>query len=68
MADIFEQCPKCGSSDISGCEYTYDHPEHYDGISEWHCLSCGCRVGRWSGKILTGTETEPPFGGERNKL
>jgi hypothetical protein len=48
-------CPKCDKL-MMGIEYSYDHPEHYDGISEWKC--CGLRIGRWSKKILTGNEVE----------
>jgi len=28
-------------SRLVGVEYPYDHPKHYDGISEWQCPSCG---------------------------
>jgi len=44
-------------------EYAYNHPEHYDGISEWACESCGVRIGRWSGKVLKDGEIEKRFGG-----
>lgn len=49
-------------SRMIGVEYTYDHPEHYDGISEFRCPDCGARVGRWSGKRLDDNEFEPRFG------
>jgi len=42
--------------------YGYDSPHRYDGVSEWHCLDCGCRWGRWSGKILAPGEVEPRYG------
>lgn len=60
-------CQRCAASaeHIAGVQYSYDHPEHYDGVSEWVCLKCGLRVGRWTGKILTGGATEPRFGVER---
>lgn len=35
----------------------------YDGVSEWLCPDCGCREGRWSGRILVDDELEPRFGG-----
>lgn len=46
-----------------GVEYPYNHPQHYDGISEWRCPFCEERVGRWSGSILDEGECEPVFGG-----
>lgn len=57
------QCPNCNSENIIGCEYPYDDPMHYDGISEWRCGDCDTRVGRWTGKILEEGEGERPFGG-----
>jgi len=37
--------------------------EHqYDGISEWNCLDCKTRWGRWSGRILKGDDYEKKFG------
>lgn len=54
-------CPECGG-EMMGCEYPYGDPLRYDGISEWRCMSCGVRVGRWSGKRLQPGEAEPPFG------
>jgi hypothetical protein len=27
-------------SRIIGIEYAYDHPQHYDGVSEWQCPDC----------------------------
>lgn len=67
-------CPKCGKPMIL-VEYSYDSPNHYDGVSEYVCIKkgqwgsmdatgCGLRVGRWSGKILTGKMQEKPFGGK----
>ena len=46
-------------------EYPYDHPDHYDGISEKQCRKCGKRVGRWSGRVLAEGETEPRWGERR---
>ena len=56
-----DTCAACGSTDLMACQYTFDHPNHYDGISEYHC-ACGARTGRWSGKILKEGESERPFG------
>lgn len=57
-------CPECGG-EVAGVEYAYGSPDRYDGASEWACMdsSCGTRVGRWTGNRLTGTQTEPRFGG-----
>lgn len=60
-------CTACGKANIMGVEYPYDDPLHYDGISEWRCLSCGTRVGRWSGKVLGEGEGEAPFAGHRGQ-
>lgn len=51
------RCPKCKSTNIMGQEYIMT-PEDYDGVSEWICIPCGCRWGRWSGKILRPGELE----------
>jgi hypothetical protein len=56
---------KCPRYCVVGVEYSYDHPAHYDGISEWRCTKCGERVGRWSGKRLAGKRFEWPFGRRR---
>lgn len=48
------------SINVLGIEYLYG----YDGVSEWQCLNCGARYGRWSGKLLAEGETEKMFGGE----
>lgn len=60
-------CPVCGRmATVVGVEYSYDMPDHYDGVSEWYCTHDDTRWGRWSGKILHGEETEPRFG-ERSR-
>lgn len=41
-----------------GVEYGYGHPDHYDGVSEWNCPDCGCRWGRFSGRILADGQFE----------
>ncbi len=51
-------CRKCGSTKIVLVEYPWDHPEHYDGISEIKCLVCEARFGRWSEKQLGPDEYE----------
>lgn len=50
---------------VIGVEYDYDHPEHYDGVSEWRCPRCSRREGRWTGRALTDGASEPRFGIER---
>ncbi len=57
-----EKCKKCGSEKIIMVEYSWDSPEHYDGISEIDCQDCGARFGRWSGKELKKGEIEKKFG------
>ena len=59
-----ERC-KCGNKGFSDIEYSYDHPEHYDGVSEEKCQKCGTRYGRWTGKILKEGECEKVYGGKR---
>ncbi len=49
-------------ANVIGVEYSWDDPNHYDGVSEWRCTSCGARIGRWSGKVLGDKEAEQPFG------
>lgn len=60
-----KKCKKCGG-DVVAVEYSWDSPEHYDGISEYECLdgNCGQREGRWSGKILQDGEIEKRYGRE----
>lgn len=60
-------CARCDQTVMPiGVQYTHDHPEHYDGTSEWNCPRCGRREGRWTGKVLTGGASEPRHGQERN--
>lgn len=59
-----EKCKKCGSTNIMMVEYSWDSPEHYDGISEIACQACGARFGRWSSKELAEGEVEKRFGGK----
>lgn len=46
---------------MCGHQYRYTD-EDYDGISEWVCLPCNVRVGRWSKRILKNGEIEPRYG------
>ena len=59
-----DTCKKCGSTNIVMVEYSWDMPNHYDGVSEIDCLDCKARFGRWSGRELINNETEKPFGGK----
>lgn len=52
------KCPKCKSKNIVGVEYMMTS-EDYDGVSEWQCLKCKYRQGRWSGQELKEGELEP---------
>lgn len=56
-------CPKCKGICLCGIQYNWEHPEHYDGVSEFKCDECGYRQGRWSGKELVGEECERRYGG-----
>lgn len=35
-------------SRLVGIEYGHDHPEHYDGVSEWQCPDCKHRWPRFT--------------------
>ena len=53
----------CGHPRTLGVQYQgtiYD----YDGVSEWHCQTCGKRFGRWSGRELREGEYEPRYGAQ----
>lgn len=51
-------CPPRYYSHLVGVEFPYDHPEHYDGVSQWMCPSCGTRWNRWTREeISTDSET-----------
>lgn len=63
------KCPSCEARGrMAAVEYSYDHPEHYDGVSEHVCLRCRARYGRWTGRRLTGGATEPRLGEERPEI
>jgi len=49
-------------TNMMGVEYPHNHPQHYDGVSEWKCTACGLRIGRWSGNYLKIGEVEPRYG------
>lgn len=55
------ECKFCGSHDTLGREYQLT-PCDYDGISEWECLTCHRRWGRWSGRELVADQLEPRYG------
>lgn len=55
-------------SRVIGIKYHYSHSQHDDGISEWMCPDCGFREGRWTGKILVGSECEMRKGAHDNGL
>jgi hypothetical protein len=54
----------CGNSKFSMIEYSGLHPDHYDGVSEYFCLECNNRYGRWTKKLLKEGETEKRYGGQ----
>lgn len=57
-------CAACGSTeDLLLVQYVWDHPDHYDGVSEIRC-PCGARTGRWSGRVLEDGASEPRYGGK----
>lgn len=56
-------CPNCDSAEVYGVVYSVTSPNYYDGVSEYDCMSCGSRYGRWTRKKLTDGEEEPRFGG-----
>lgn len=58
-----EKCPKCQSNNIGGLEYAYGNEHRYDGVSEWNCIDCGYRQGRWTGKEIKDGFAEPVYGG-----
>lgn len=37
---------------VVGIQYPYDHPAHYDGVSEWQCTHCKARFNRFTGELL----------------
>ena len=49
-------------ANVIGVEYAHDHPERYDGVSEWRCTVCGARIGRWTEKVLADDESEKRYG------
>lgn len=57
-------CPICGQP-MTGVEYGYNHPQHWDGVSEWLCTNhpIPYRIGRFTGRELKDGECEPRYGG-----
>ncbi len=47
-----DHCKKCKKDNWCGIEYAWDHPEYYDGVSEWRCMDCNYRLNRWTGEEL----------------
>ena len=64
MKRLESPCEKCGAENWMCVEYAWDDPNHYDGVSEIKCESCGTRWGRWSDKELKEGESEMRFGRE----
>lgn len=61
MSDKTLTCPSCKRTDqITGVQYRLT-AEDYDGVSEWNCV-CGCRWGRWTGKVLLPGDIERRYG------
>jgi len=56
------ECPNCKSQNIEAVEYR-GTSQDYDGTSEYRCLLCGQRTGRWTGRALGEGELEPVYGG-----
>jgi hypothetical protein len=53
----------CGHEPNQRCGVQYQGTtEDWDGVSEWRCLECGRRWGRWSKRELTGEEIEGRYG------
>lgn len=66
LADGF--CQGCGEPrEVIMVEYDGMHPDHYDGVSEYRCLTCDRREGRWSGRVLQEGDTEPRYGGRHGR-
>ena len=56
------KCKSCGSVKIIMVEYSLMSPQHYDGVSEFNCLDCGARYGRWSDLKLEENQVEGRYG------
>lgn len=56
------KCPKCSSENIVAVEYSHPNPERYDGVSEYQCIDCAYRQGRWTHKELPVGYVEPRLG------
>ena len=54
-------CPSCGGHKRCGVQYRGTR-EDWDGVSEWICVDCGTRFGRWTGRVLTEGEIEKRYG------
>ena len=56
------QCRECKGRTRTWVEYSWDSPEHYDGISEWHCSDCWTRYDRWTDEVLEEGEIAKRYG------
>lgn len=56
-----KNCPNCHSTQLLGTEYV-GTTEDYDGVSEFQCLDCFSRWGRWTGRKLLRDEIERRYG------
>lgn len=59
--DVESKCPTCGSTNLIGVQYQ-GTSQDYDGVSEWRCVQCGPRFGRWSNRVLGEIEIEGRYG------
>lgn len=55
----------CSREELIGRVYM-GTSEDYDGVSEWYCMKCKKRFGRWTGNELKDGELEPRFGKEKS--
>jgi hypothetical protein len=56
-----EECPDNKKHKIVMIEYSWDSPQHYDGVSEIYCETDKKRFGRWCLKVLKKGERENRF-------
>lgn len=55
-----KKCPKC-QGEIVRVEYELGDKYHYDGFSEYVCVTGDYRQGKWCEEELTKNQVEPPF-------
>ena len=56
-----DKCPNSEDHKIIMIEYTWDNPQHYDGVSEVMCQTEKKRFGRWCLQELKDGERENRF-------